>query len=186
MNVRPAPAQTHRRVRGMIVAAALAGLTILTAAPAVAQTSSGSPLTAAQRKQLKALAAAYDKAEATVIRAFEPKTAVPRNLKWHRASVAAQKELAAFGATLPAGPCRSAVDALLAHEQTRNPLRLKVVDDFRAKDVGLVASDTVTYALTTPRLYQLQDGVLNACGAAVEDPSRTPSADPSRVALTAA
>ena len=111
---------------------------------------------------------------------------MPRNVAWHRAAVAAQKQLAAFSAVLPDGPCRSAVDALLAHEQSRNPLRLKVIDDFRANDVGLVASDTVTYALTTPRLYQLQDGVLNACGAAVEDPSRTPTPDPSRAALTAA
>ena len=184
---RPAPPSRRRSGVGrLVVAAALASLAVLAAAPALAQSSSGSSLTAAQRKDLQAVAAAYEKAEATVIRAFAPKTAVPRNVKWHRASLTAQKRLVALSGALPNGPCRSAVDDLLAHERSRNPLRLQVIDDFRAEDLGLVASDTVTYALTTPRLYDLRDGVLSACGAAPDDASRTAAFNPNRPELTAA
>lgn len=70
---RPAPPSRRRSGVGhLVVTAALVSLAVLAAAPALAQSSSGSSLTAAQRKDLQAVAAAYEKAEATVIRAFAP------------------------------------------------------------------------------------------------------------------
>jgi hypothetical protein len=154
----------------------------------VAESSPGSgsapSLTHAQTKQLRRIAAGYQRSKATVIRAFEPEVAVPRNQRWHAAELAEQKALAKLSAALPTGACRTAIDAMIAHEKTRNPIRQKLIDDYAKRRLGLVATDTVNYAITVPRLRELRDQVLAACGVAVEDATRSAPVDPARVPLT--
>ena len=171
-----------RRRRGWtrlgVVAVALVSAAVTVVPPVGAATGASADLTAAQRKALEQLGRTYDRADRTVIEAFEPATVVPRMQRWHTASLEHQKSLTALSAALPTGACRTAVDSLLAVEVGRNDLRLRLIRNYRREDLGLVNADVVAYAVTALDRQRAEGAILQSCGVSPVDPAKTVVVDP--------
>ena len=135
--------------------------------------SSSTKLTKEQRAELGKVAAAYDAAEASVTNTFEAAVVVPKLENWQNAEYRHQEALGRLRDGLPAGACRSAIEALLVVEDGQNVIRLRLIDDYRKEQFSEVAKDTVAYGASVINgAYQAEDAVAVACGRSSVDPTR--------------
>lgn len=158
----------HRRMIGGL--AVTLGLALALGA---CSSDSSSKLTSEERTALGEAAAAFDQAEAAVVGAFEGAVVVPKLERWQETETRHQEALTRLRDGLPVGECRSAIDALLEVEKRQNVIRLRLIEDYRQEQFGLVAKDTTDYGVSVINgAYQAEDAVAVACGRSTVNRSR--------------
>lgn len=151
-------------------------IVLLVAALAVTACSSGSSskFTDEQQSALDALAAAFEASDANTLDAFSADIVVPNLERWQESELEHQEALAELRDELPEGGCRTAVEELIAVEESQNVIRLRLIENYREEQFGLVADDTTEYgrsAVTSAR--QAEEAVLTNCGRSTVDPAKT-------------
>lgn len=152
-----------RHMRPVVrLSAVLLGLTLLGAC----SSSSEATLSSGQRRALKEVAAAYDRAGQTVRDTFNAEMVVPSLERWQESEFRHQEALGRLRDALPeGGPCRRSIEALLRVEDQQNEIRLRTIDDYRARRFGLVAQDAVAYGASVINgAIPTEAAVGEACG----------------------
>lgn len=168
---------TPRRRGRAAVAIGVLALAGVLAGACSSSSSSSSKLTAQQRTELGEIAKAYDEAESATAATFEPETTVPRLEKWQESEDRHQDALKRLRDGLPAGACRSSIEALLVVEDGQNVIRRRLIEDYRQSQFGIVAKDTVDYAASVANgALQAEAAVPVACGRSTVDRARTTDA----------
>ena len=164
----------------LLAGAMLAGTSCSSSSP-----KSANSLTSEQRAALSEVAEAYDNAERSLANSLETTTIVPKFEKWQETEYLHQQALKALRDGLPSGECRSAVEALLVIEEGQNVIRLRLIENYRQEQFGLVAVDTKDYGLSVVNGdLQAEAAVAAACGRSSVDPAASPS-NPTRAPLVA-
>lgn len=133
-------------------------------------------LTPEQFAALGEAAAAYDLAEQALLDAFESVTVVPRLELWQETEIAHQEALAGLRDALPEGGCKTAVEALIAIEEGQNSIRLRLIENYRQDEFGLVADDAIAYGVSVVNgALQAENDVAVACGRSSVDASQPAS-----------
>lgn len=133
-----------------------------------------STLSDEERTALGEAAASFDAAELVVVDAFAADVVVPRLEDWQEAESLHQEALAQLRDALPEGACRSAVEALGSVEEDQNAIRLRLIDNYRREQFGLVAEDTTAYGRSVVNgALEAEEAVFTACGRSTVDPART-------------
>lgn len=160
-----------RRNRNVLALAGVLSFAVI--ALGCSSSSSSTTLTKEQRAELGKVAAAYDAAEASVTSAFDAAVVVPRLENWQDSEYRHQEALRRLRDGLPAGECRSSIEALIAVEDGQNVIRLRLIDDYRKEQFSEVAKDTTAYGASVINGgYQAEDAVAVACGRSTVNPSR--------------
>lgn len=161
------------RFRAVVGMAVVAGVALV--GVGCSSTSSNS-LTDEQRTALADVAAAYDQAELAVADSFDAATTVPRLERWQETEILHQQALAELRDELPEGECRAAIEALLVIEDGQNVIRLRLIENYRQEQFGLVAQDTTEYGRSVVSgALQAEATVATACGRSSVDPAATPT-----------
>ena len=133
-------------------------------------------LTSEQRAALSEAAAAYDNADRSLANSLDATTIVPKFERWHETEILHQQALKALRDGLPDGECRSAVEALLVIDEGLNVIRLRLIENYRQEQFGLVAVDTKDYRLSEVNgAIQARAAIGTACGRSSVDPTASPS-----------
>ena len=155
----------------LLAGAMLAGTSCSSSSP-----KSANSLTSEQRAALSEAADAYDNAERSLANSLETTTIVPKFEKWQETEYLHQQALKALRDGLSSGECRSAVEALLVIEEGQNVIRLRLIENYRQEQFGLVAVDTKDYGLSVVNgALQAEAAVAAACGRSSIDPAASPS-----------
>ena len=162
-----------RRFRVVVGLMVVAGVAL---ANAGCSSSSSSSLTDEQRTALAEVAAAFDQAELAVADSFEAATTVPRLERWQETEILHQQALAELRDELPDGECRAAIEALLVVEDAQNVIRLRLIENYRQEQFGLVAQETTEYGRSVVSgALQAEATVATACGRSSVDSAATPT-----------
>lgn len=139
---------------------------------AMSACSSSGPLTAEQKKDIVELSGLYDVSHNVIADAFDPAVSVPLIEAWQEAEDAHQAALAQLQADLPAGECRTAIEALQAIEVTQNEVRSRILESARQDDLERLSEESAAYGRTVLMgALQAEAAVLPACGRSSVDPA---------------
>lgn len=143
---------------------------------ALAAPAGAANLTPTQKREIREIALTLDRSEQATKVALATDIVVPRLQRWDDAEVVYRRSLARLARSLPAGTCRSAVEALLAVEEAQGTLRRQMVAEYRREDFLKVNEVVVAYATSTDD--REEEAVLGACGRSPADPTRTAVVSP--------
>jgi hypothetical protein len=154
----------------------LTGAVLAGASCSSSSSTSANSLTSEQRAALKEAAEAFDTAERSLANSLEATNTVPKFEKWQEAENVHQQALQALRDGLPSGACRSSVEALLVIEDGQNVIRLRLIENYRQEQFGLVADDSRDYGLSVLNgARQAEAAVSTACGRSSVDSAANPS-----------
>lgn len=154
----------------------LTGAVLAGASCSSSSSTSANSLTSEQRAALKEAAEAFDTAERSLANSLEATNTVPKFERWQETENLHQQALKALRDGLPDGDCRSAVEALVVIEDGQNVIRLRLIENYRQEQFGLVAEDTRDYGLSVLNgARQAEAAVGTACGRSSVDSAANPS-----------
>ena len=162
-----------RRFRVVVGLVVVAGVALTGAG---CSSTSSSSLTDEQRTALAEAAAAFDQAELVLADSFDAATTVPRLERWQETEILHQQALAELRDELPDGECRAAIEALLVVEDGQNVIRLRLIENSRQEQFGLVAQETTEYGRSVVSgALPAEATVATACGRSSVDPAAAPT-----------